>query len=171
MCEGVEPDEETRASEREREAAPFGTSHRHRPLVFLLSTSPTPPRPPTMLGRRGIFKKEKKYHKLVDVLFPAELDAPIVAYAPIVTIREREREREPHAVVNLHLRFVLTSTTCLYLRHHLGNLTHYASITPNKLQKIGKYIEKKARDDLKKGRTKYASAHQRLSLATCRAVW
>jgi hypothetical protein len=89
MCEGVEPDEETRASEREREAAPFGTSHRHRPLVFLLSTSPTPPRPPTMLGRRGIFKKEKKYHKLVDVLFPAELDAPIVAYAPIVTIRER----------------------------------------------------------------------------------
>jgi hypothetical protein len=69
-----------------------------------------------MLGRRGIFKKEKKYHKLVDVLFPAELDAPIVAYAPIVTIRERERES--HMLLStfiyasfLHLPPVCTSDT------------------------------------------------------------
>mgnify|MGYP002386151622 CR=1 FL=1 len=77
--QGREQRSEQREQERDR-------CDRLRSFVVVWLPRRVAPRSPTMLGRRGIFKKEKKYTKLVDALYPAELDAPINRYAaPKVT--------------------------------------------------------------------------------------
>lgn len=41
--------------------------------------------------------------------------------------------------------------------HQVSNLLHYASITPNKLPDIGKYLEKRAREDIRKNRVPFVA--------------
>ena len=40
-------------------------------------------------------------------------------------------------------------------RHQVSNLLHYARITQDKLPNIGKYLEKRAREDVRKNRVSY----------------